>query len=278
MIENIHGIVLGRPGSGKSTLIATMPKRLLVILTDPPGKEKPYLDRGIAGAIEAGPNCYFRNVYSKKSPEDWIIRIEFWGEPNPADPSMYAHWIARSVRLEQDIREWGIKSIVLDTATYFELSARYYSLGKLNRDVKDGRQHYAFSTNACEQYIMMRFPNFLLCNSFVLCHIDDQKDESENGEGVVTRKMAALPGKMPNRVTGGFGEVWRVYVDDGGNRVLQTQARAGSAFDCKSLLGVPDFTYPHYEAVRKALEGKESASKERNETAPIDTGASDASA
>ncbi len=255
-MELIHGLILGRPGSGKSTLIASMPKRLLVILTDPPGKEQPYLDRGTAGPIEAGNNCYFRHVFSKKDPEQWIIRVEYWGEPNPADPSMYAHWIARSVRLEQDIREWGIRTIVLDTATYFELSARYYSAGRLNRDVKDGRQHYAFSTNACEQYIMMRFPNFLLCNSFVLCHIDDQKDESESGEGVVTRKMAALPGKMPNRVTGGFGEVWRVYVDDGGNRVLQTQARAGNMFDCKSLLGVPDFCYPHYEAIKKALEEK----------------------
>jgi hypothetical protein len=262
-VELLHGLILGRPGSGKSTLIATMPKRLLVIMTDPPGKEQPYLDRGIAGAIEAGPNCYFRNVYSKKDPKEWIIRIEFWGEPNPAEPSMYAHWIARSVRLEQDIREWGIKSIALDTATYFELCARYYSLGRLNRDVKDGRQHYAFSTNACEQYIMMRFPNFLLCNSFVLCHIDDQKDESEGAEGgVVTRKMAALPGKMPNRVSGGFGEVWRVYVDEGGNRVLQTQQRPNNTYDCKSLLGVPDFTYPHYEAVKKALEAR-AAAKEK---------------
>jgi len=275
-MENIHGLIIARPGAGKSTLMATMPKRLLVCQFDPAGKEKPYLDRGIPGPIEAGPNCYYRNVYSKKNPDEWIIRIEFWGEPNPADPSMYAHWIARSVRLEQDIREWGVRSIVLDTATYFELAARYYSLGKLNRDVKDGRQHYAFSTNACEQYIMMRFPNFLLCNSFVLCHIDDQKDESESGEGVVVRKMAALPGKMPNRVTGGFGEVWRVYVDEGGNRVLQTGSRPGSAFDCKSLLGVPDYTYPHYEAIKKALEGKDA--KNGTDAAAADTGADKAGA
>ena len=256
-MDNLHCLLMGRPGAGKSTLAATLPKPMLVIMTDPPGKEKPYCDRGIAHDIEAGDSCYIRNVYSKSEPEKLIIRIEYWGEPNPADPKMYGMWIARSVRLERDIAEMGIRSIVLDTATYFELAARYYSMGRLNKDVKDGRQHYAFSTNACEQYILMRFPNFLLCNSFVLCHIDDQKDESNDGDGVVTRKMVALPGKLPNKAAGGYGEVWRIYVDDGGNRQLQTQARAGSAFDCKSLLGVPDGTYPHYEAIKKAVEERD---------------------
>lgn len=258
-MENIHGLILGRPGAGKSTLVATTPKRLLVCMTDPPGKEQPYLDRGIAGPIEAGDHCYYRHVFSRKEPDQWIIRIEFWGEPNPASPTMYPHWVARSVRLENDIREWGIKSIALDTATYFEYMARYYSAGGINKDVKDGRQHYAFSTAACEQYIAMRFPNFLLCNSFVLCHIDDQKDESDSGEGTVIRKMAALPGKLPNRLPGGYGEVWRVYVAEDGSRVLQTQARPNNTFDCKSLLGVPDYTFPHYEAVKKALEAKEAS-------------------
>src|SRR4029077_362541 len=123
---------------------------------------------------------------------------------------------------------------------------------------KDGRQHYAFSTKACEQYLMMRWPNMLMANTIVVCHIDDQKDESEEG-GAVIRKMAALPGKLPNRITGGFGECWRCYYagsDKGGKAIhlLQTRARTGNTFECKSLLGVKDPVAPHYQAIISSLE------------------------
>lgn len=257
--DKIHGLVLGRPGAGKSTLAASAPKPMLVALTDPPDKAQPYLDRGLAGDIQKNDLCYYREVFSKKEPEKVIIRIEYWGEANTSEPTAYPRFLKRFANIEGEIATVGWQTLVLDTATYFELAARYYSEFGLNRDVKDGRQHYAFSAKACEQFIMMRWPNMLLANTLVLCHIDDQKDEADSEEGgMVIRKMAALPGKMPNRVAGGFGEVWRVYKDDStGQRILQTQQRANNTFDCKSLKGFPDYLFPHWEAIWKALEEKQ---------------------
>lgn len=255
MRDKLHVLLLGRPGAGKSTLAAQFDKPMLVALCDPPGKEQPYLDRGEAGPIKKGEHCYYREVFSKKEPDKLIIRVEFWGESNPASPSAYAHWMARFANIEQEIAELGWQTLVLDTATYFELSARYYSAGYLNRDAKDGRQHYAFATNACEQYIMMRWPNLLMANTLVLAHIDDQKDEAEGPEGgVVVRKMAALPGKLPNRLPGGFGEVWRVYVDTDGSRRIQTAQRPTNTYDCKSLVGFADGQQAYIELLWKERE------------------------
>jgi len=250
--ERIHLLLMGRPGGGKSTLCATFPKPMLVFGFDPAGKEKAYMDRGKASDIKKGDQCFYREVYSNTEPSKVIIRYEYWGEPNPFKPTAYPRFVARTTGLEAEIEKIGYQTIVADTATFFELSARAYSEHSFQKDSKDGRQHYAFSTHACEQYLMMRWPNLLLCNSIVCCHIDDQKDESD--EGTVIRKMAALPGKLPNRITGGFGEVWRVYYagKDKANKpihLLQTQQRPGNNYDCKSLLNIKDGIPPHYEAL-----------------------------
>lgn len=222
---------------------------MLVALTDPPDKAQPYLDRGRADEIKKGTHCYYQDVFSKKDPDKLVIRVEYWGEANPTSPTAYSHFIKRFNTIEEEIKTEGWKTVILDTVTYLELSARYYSKYGFNADTIDGRQHYAFSAQACEQYVMMRWPNLLLANTFVLAHIDDQKDESDSGEGVVIRKMAAMPGKMPNRVGGGFGEVWRVYVADNGRHEVQTQHRPGNAFDCKSLKKFPDGCYADLEVM-----------------------------
>jgi hypothetical protein len=262
--ENLHGLFMGRPGGGKSTLAATFPKPMLVLSCDPPGKEKAYLDRGTPSGYLKGDYCYYREVKSKNDPDKLIIRVEYWGEPNPFKPTSYPRFVTRTAHLESEIEQSGWRTVILDTSTYFELSARSYSEHGINSAVKDGRQHYAFSTHACEQHIMQRWPNLLLCNSLVLCHIDDQKDEAADGEGVVTRKMVALPGKLPNKLPGGYGEVWRVYYagkDKEGKPVhlVQTQARTGDSHDCKSLMGFKDGSIPHYTALWDSLEQKANA-------------------
>lgn len=251
----IHGLILGRPSAGKSTFVATGEKPMLVALCDPPDKAQPYLDRGNASEIKKGDYCYYQEVFSKVDPERLVIRVEYWGEPNPAEPSTYPRFIQRFNSIEAEIKTKGWKTLILDTVTYFELMVRYYSANGFNKDSKDGRQHYAFSANACEQYVMMRWPNLLMANTFVLAHIDDQKDETDEG-GAVIRKMAAMPGKMPNRVGGGFGEVWRVYQDESGAYTVQTAERPGSKFDCKSLKKFPDGCYPDLEVMWKEWEKK----------------------
>lgn len=255
--EHLHVLLMGRPGGGKSTLCATFPKPMLVFGFDPAGKERPYMERGTGSGIKKGDYCFYREVCDLADPSKVIIRYEFWGENNPMKPTAHPRLMARMAGLEQDISKCGYQTVIVDTATFFELSARTYSEYSINASVKDGRQHYGYSAKMCEQYLMMRFPNLLLCNSIVCCHIDDQKDDSEEG-GVVVRKMAALPGKVPNRMCGGFGEVWRVYFAGKTAKgkpihLLQTQPREVNTYDCKSLLHVPDGIQPHYEAIQAAL-------------------------
>ena len=257
--DPMHILLMGLSGAGKTTLCSTFEKPELVFLFDPPGQERAYINRGKATGIKKSDHGYYREVYSTTTGK-LIIRIEYWGESNPFKPSAYPRFVSRTANLEGEIEKEGWKTVVADTATFFELSARYYSENSFQKDVKHGQQHYAFSTHACEQHLMTRWPNLLLCNSIVCCHFDDQKDEAEDGSGVVTKKMVALPGKLPNRIPGGFGEVWRVYyagADKEGKAVylLQTQRRPSNSYACKSAMGVKDGIIPHFDAIWKSLEG-----------------------
>jgi len=264
--DYLHVLLMGRPGAGKSHFAATFPKPMLVFGFDPAGKEDPYLDRGTAGPITEAKSknglysFAYRDIYSKKEKGRVIIRYEYWGESNPIKPDRYPTFMARTMALEQEIRESGWKTIVLDSATYFELTARAFSENGVNRlndkgeVTKDQRIHYGYSAHACEQYLMMRLPNLIMCNTIAITHIDEQKDYSSGAEdGAVVRKMAALPGKLPNRIAGGYGECWLIYRPNpaGKERLLQTQEREGSMFDCKSLKRFPDPCPAHYELLWK---------------------------
>lgn len=251
--DRIHALIMAHSGVGKTHLIATFPKPILLLLFDPVGKEQPLLDRGIPTGFKKGPYCYYREVFSKKDTTKLIARVEYWSEPNPAAPTAYDRWIKRSVSLEQDIDAWGIQTTALDTGTYFHMAAHAY--GKVVAvGTNNGMAHYGYSNAAVQQTIMMRIPNLLQCNSLVTCHEAEQRDESEQDLGAVIRKMPAFPGQLPNLIPGGFSEVWHQYVDtDGQTRLLQTQRRPTNALDCKSLLHLPDPIVAHYEAIKQAL-------------------------
>jgi len=259
-IDPIHALIMSMSGVGKTHLLATWEKPILLLLFDPVGKEQPLLDRGNVSSFQKGPYCYYREVFSKREPNKIIARVEYWSEPNPAKPTAYDRWIKRSVTLESDVEAWGIKTVGLDTGTYFEMAARYYSINNANQYkskgeiTADGRLHYGYSMNACEQFIMMRIPNLLMCNSLVLCHEADQKDFSDQGDTTVVKKMPMFPGQLPNKIPGGFSEVWHLYVErDGQTRMLQTRRRPGNTFDCKTLLRLPDPIIGHYEAIKAEL-------------------------
>jgi hypothetical protein len=252
--KKIRPLILGKDGAGKSWMVATFPKKMLVFLTDAPDKADAYLRRGIPGEIEKGQFCYFQNVFSEKDPEKLIIRVEYWGESNPDNPTSYGRFISRTANLESEITAESYQSVVLDSATAFELMARYYSENNINKGVKDGRQHYAFSSHAAEQFIMTRWPNLIATNAVVIGHYDEQKDESDDGEKVVVKSMIALPGKLPNRIGSQYSEVWRVYIDSAGNRVLQTSPRPGNSFACKTSVGFKDGIFPHYESIWQSVE------------------------
>src|SRR5216684_29166 len=78
-------------------------------------------------------------------------------------------------------------------------------------------------------------------------------DATDSGLAV-SRKMIAVPGKLPNRIGTQFSEMWRVYQDDAGGRHVQTQPRPSpNNFACKTAIGFEDGVYPHYEALWKSV-------------------------
>lgn len=258
--ELLHILLMGESGGGKSSLCATFEKPMLVFLFDPPGQERAYLKRGKPSAILKSDHCYYRDVISATTGK-LIIRIEYWGEPNPLKPTAYPRFVTRTTQLEAEIEKLGWKTVVADTATYFELSARYYSENSINSNNKRGEAHYGFSAHACEQHLMTRWPNLLMANSIVCCHIDDQKVDAPDGSGTKIVKLPAFPGKLPKRMPAGFGECWRVYYagQKAGKAVhlLQTHRREENAFECKTAVGVMDGCVPHYDAIWKSIEKQE---------------------
>lgn len=261
----MHILLMAKSGGGKSTLCATFPKPMLVMSCDPVGKEVPYLERGQPGGVQKGEYCFYQDVMSKKTGEQ-IIRIEYWGEHDPFNPTAYPRWMKRTANLEKEIVKEGYKTVILDTLTFFEYSARAYSEHNINKEVKDGRQHYGFSAHACEQYVAMRWPNMILCNTIVCCHVADEKTDDDTEGLSVVKKMVAAPGQVPNKLPGAYGEVWRPYYagkDAQGNAVylLQTAQRPTNGFECKSLLRVADGITPHYDAIIADLKAKALANK-----------------
>lgn len=255
--RKIRPLIFGQDGAGKSYFAATFPKPMLVILFDPPDKASEYLNRGVAGEIESGPLCYFQNVFSTTDPEKRIIRVEYWGESNPEHPTSYQRFMARTANFEKEIASEGYETVILDSVTSFELACRYYSKYGINAANADGRAHFNFSMQACEQFIMTRWPNLIRANAIAIAHYDEQKAESEDGETVTTKKMIAVPGKLPNRIGTAWSEVWRVYKEtETGQRRLQTQERPRNSFVCKSAMHFVDGGVPHYEALWAGLEKK----------------------
>ncbi len=251
--RRIRPCIIGRDGAGKSWLAATFPKKMLVCLFDAPDKAGEYLKRGVPGDIEQAQHCYFQNVFSASDPERLIIRVEYWGEANPSSPTSYGRFVQRSSTIEAEIVSESYQTVVLDSVTAFELAARFYSEYRANATNADNRAHYNFSMHACEQFVMTRWPNLVFANAIVIAHYDEQKDETDSGLAV-SRKMIAVPGKLPNRIGTQFSEMWRVYQDDAGGRHVQTQPRPSpNNFACKTAIGFEDGVYPHYEALWKSV-------------------------
>jgi len=245
---------------------------MLVCLLDAPDKASEYLKRGVPHDIEPDPRtkCYVQNIYSNKDPDRLIIRVEYWGETNPLEPTAYGRFVGRLSSLEKEIAEVPYATVVLDSVTALELAARYYSENNVNKfnakgeETREGRLHYAFSMKACEQLVMTRWPNLIGTNAIVIAHYEEHQDESDDGERIVSKKTIAVPGKLAGRIGTQFSEVWRVYVDESGQRVLQTTARPRNQFNCKTSIDLPDGSYPHYKIIETLFEQEDGAK-------PVDT-------
>ena len=246
----IHVVDYGPPGSGKSTFAATFPKPMLVIAFDPLGKEGPYLRRGIVSPeMEGEVGQPLVVVESKKNPGKTLVQVEFFHDTEvDADgkyrPVAYRQFLQRFPDLYQEVRDQKWATIVIDTLTFMELSARKLSQYDLDKTSREPRRWFAASTDMLEEAIMCRLGG-LRTNVVILAHVDSDKDE-------VAGRMVfnpAAPGRLRLRLGGGYPEVYVSHVkrDEKGGISYVLQTRADARYNASSVfLEAPDPCEPEY--------------------------------
>jgi hypothetical protein len=250
--EPIHCLVYGDSGAGKSTFAATFPKPMLVFAFDPRGKETPYLNRGEAtgfGIDDQG--SPYREVLSRKS-GDAIVRLEYYLDAEPERPDGYARFGKRLLALQGEYDKW--QTIVVDSVTFMELTARKYHQYVLNKTSKEPRQWFAGSTDALEEVLMIRFGS-LPMNVVVIAHVDEEKDELH---GTFVRNPKA-PGRLRRGASAGYSEFYRAFVKftDANVRQYVLQTRSDRMWNAASQIGAPDPCDPVYQALwSSAPEGR----------------------
>lgn len=256
--EDLQLVVMGESGAGKSEFIATFPKPMLVIHTDPTGKAAPYVKRGIPGDYSVGEfGQRVRAVMSRKNPEQVLVQLEFFHEAEPTQPSAFDMILARWLSLREEVVSGMWRTVALETFTTTELFARYRrEFGGIS--APDRSNIYATSDM---EMVLTRLGG-LPCNVCVSCHID-AKPVSMNPDKVMTDKKGEkflaggqlvatpqAPGRLQKGIPAMFAsEMYRVFtgVSEGGTigRFLQTEN--DGKFACASRIGAPDGCEPDYK-------------------------------
>ena len=231
-----HWLLYGDSGGGKSTGAATFPKPQLVFFFDPYGKETPFTSKGMIQESLSPAGTRIREVRSKKD-ASLLYRLEYYLEQDAQKPEAWGRFLLRLTHLEEDIAEWGIQTLVLDSVTFMELTARKFSQYRLNPTAREPRQWFGFSTDALEEILMIRLGS-LPINVVVLAHIDDQKVTS-HGTNVFS---IAAPGRLSRRGPAAFS----VITNDAGVPEWQWQTRSNGVYTASTQIEAPDPSVQDY--------------------------------
>lgn len=192
--------------------------------------------------------------------DELIVQVERYQDQDPeGNPVAWANFRKRLSRLHTEYDIW--QTVIVDSMTFAEISARYESQFKLNSSAKDMRRHFAYSTDEIERAVMIRM-GCLPCNSAVLCHIDEaivQDDEHKGGQSVAIRdevngvlvRNPAAPGRLRKRLPGGYTALFRSYVqaDGQGNRTYLWQTQADNKWNAGNQLDSDNPCEATYESL-----------------------------
>lgn len=247
----IHVVAFGQPGTEKSTLFAAFPKPMLVLATDPFGKEAPYLRRGIADANFTGGEFSqsVRVVRSRTTPEKALIQLEFFHEPDPDRPQAWLQLKDRMVSVRTEVFQGGWATVVLDGVTLAEIYCRNYHQFHEHsplRTTKEPRQIFGAATNDLERLLVMTF-GALPCNVCISAHVDSDKDEI-HGTFV---HSPSLPGRLRTRqeVSAAYTEVYRSFYDKKTDQCWLQTKQDDRYHAMSTFLRAPNPCPPEYEAL-----------------------------
>ena len=241
-----HFLLYGEVGSGKSSGAGTWPKPMLVCMWDPLGKERPYFytrsgkPRGVLTRFKEG------NVLVDEMRDDageLLVRIEHYIDAVVKEPHAYSDFLARMVRLHDDIAKWNLQTLVIDSVTFMELAARKEQQYRINPQAREPRQWFAGSTDTLEEVLMIQLGSVPI-NVVVLAHVDEDRDELH---GTMVRNPSA-PGRLRKRSPAGYGEVYRSYVQRNGDDTMYLwQTRSDQFYNALSLFNVPNPCHQGYK-------------------------------
>lgn len=236
--------VMGRPGSGKSHLIASMPKPLLVFAADPEEKLGPYFDR--CGEVKRSVGQFGQPVLVGLSPKTGapIIQIEVFYDDEPKEPRAFTSALARAEQLRGEVKAGMWASFGFDSWTQFETFAiwrRKVGVFAVSDAGAFGRAHGAAYDDLGPLVISRFMP--LQCNVGLVFHTTEQlKDEG----GVSFFGIKAGGKQLPTQLASLLPERYRTEAQpDGTTRKLYT--RPDGRFDLCTLIDAPspcDNTYP----------------------------------
>lgn len=266
--------VMGRPGSGKSQLIASMEKPLLGLCADPEEKLVPYLDR--CGDVTRSVGQYGQTVLVGTSPTSGkpILQLECFYDLERENPQAFTALLARAEQIRGEVIAGMWASIGLDSWSQFETYALWRrKFGPFA--IKDfdafGRGNAA-AADDLKMLVMARLMP-LPCNLGISFHTTEKAKE-EGGESVFGIK--ACTKALPTDLASLLPERYRsVSLPDGVTRQLYT--KPDGRFDLCTLIDAPNPCPNDYKALfsnwiakRAAMGAAPTASSTTAEPAPAD--------
>lgn len=228
---------MGKAGTGKSHLLASMPKPIIILGTDPMAKMQPYFDAGTTSE-HTGPLGQ-QIVCVKDKDGKLLIQVEGFydiGNSISVAPAMTAI-VARSAQLWDEVKSGAWKSVGLDSWSGFEDLSRYRRLMgptgfKVNNP--DGRAHHNVAKEDCKQVFLHNLIH-LPCNVGITFHVT--RFAQENG-GEVTYNVKCI-GDFAQTISQNLTERYHSEsLADGVTRRLRT--RPDGRFELNTSIGAPD--------------------------------------
>jgi hypothetical protein len=232
-LPTLHFGVMGLPSSGKSHLIASMEKPLLVLSSDPFDKQQPYLDRG-----DADPQVYTgqfgqpTRIVKSATTGNAIIQIEGYYDTDPDNPTAMSALLARGEQLRSEVIAGRWKSIALDSWTNIEWIARQRRSAKPFLVTDAHGKRYGAAKDDLQTFFNARFVH-LPCHVGVALHTTEKRDD----DGVVTYRGIKAIGELKTDLPGSLGERYLAVNVDGTQRRLDTR---NVAYNCCTLIDAPN--------------------------------------
>lgn len=246
----LHVLGYGDSGAKKSTFFATFAALyqytqlpMLVFQWDPWGKERPYIRQGREGQqYQDEFGTPVTPVFHKTKDEVTILIEHYLDSPDRIyQPDAYDRYRQRMKRFDQG-REWErYHTIGWDSATYMSMARRKWDQYVLNGttkagNVQDGKQWYGAATSAMEDEIARRAA-ILPCNTFVVAHVNDDKQDFD-GRAIL---LPAFGGQQNRKMPCGFSECYHFFSDGvGKDAKYRIQTRKNAMFVAGTQIPAPD--------------------------------------